>query len=71
MVFHNSVPAQAVRRAAVVGDLLASTETPEELESVLFRAKFDNYMSLSKRPAFYESLRVTAEFIESVAPFSA
>jgi predicted nucleic acid-binding protein len=71
MVFHNSALAQAVRRAAAVGDLLASTETLEELESVLFRPKFDNYISLSKRLAFYESLRHTSEFIESVAPISA
>jgi putative PIN family toxin of toxin-antitoxin system len=71
VVFLNSVPAQSVRRAAAVGDLLVSTETLEELESVLFRPKFDNHISLSKRLAFYESLRHTAEFIESVAPISA
>ncbi len=40
-------------------------------ESVLFRPKFDNYISLSRRLAFYESLRITAEFIESAAPISA
>jgi putative PIN family toxin of toxin-antitoxin system len=70
-VFLNSVPAQALRRATETGDLLISTETLEELGSVLFRPKFDNYISRSRRLAFYESLRITAEFIESVAPISA
>jgi putative PIN family toxin of toxin-antitoxin system len=71
LVFRNSVSAQAVRLATAAGDLLVSMETLEELESVLFRPKFDKYIPLSKRLAFYESLRLTAEFIESVAPVSA
>jgi predicted nucleic acid-binding protein len=68
LVFRNSVPAHAVRRATAVGSLLVSLETLEELESVLFRPKFDNYIRLDRRLAFYESLRLTGEFIESVAP---
>jgi putative PIN family toxin of toxin-antitoxin system len=68
LVFRNSVPAHAVRRATSVGDLLVSMETLEELESVLFRPKFDKYIPLGRRLAFYESLRLTALFIESVAP---
>lgn len=71
LVFRNSVPAQAVRRATSVGDLLVSLETLEELESVLFRPKFDVYLKPSERLAFFDTLRHTALFIESVAPVSA
>ena len=48
-----------------------SMETLEELQSVLIRPKFDNYIPLGKRLVFYESLRRTAVLIESVAPISA
>jgi putative PIN family toxin of toxin-antitoxin system len=71
LVFRNSVPAHAIRQATTAGDLLMSMETLEELQSVLIRPKFDNYIPLGKRLAFYESLRLTAILIESVAPISA
>jgi len=71
LVFRNSVPAQAVRHATSVGDLLVSLETLEELESVLFRPKFDIYVTPGERLAFFDSLRHTALFIESVVPISA
>ena len=71
LFFRNSVPAQAVRLATSIGYLLVSAETLEELESVLFRAKFDAYLSLHERIAFFDALRLSAAFIESVAPISA
>jgi putative PIN family toxin of toxin-antitoxin system len=46
-------------------------ETLEELESVLFRPKFDRYLAVSERLAFFDNLRLTSEFIESVSPISA
>jgi putative PIN family toxin of toxin-antitoxin system len=46
-------------------------ETLEELESVLFRPKFDMYLTLNERLDFFDNLKHTAEFIESVAPVSA
>lgn len=48
-----------------------SMETLQELLSVLFRPKFDNYIPLSRRQAYYESLLLTAVLVESVAPISA
>jgi putative PIN family toxin of toxin-antitoxin system len=71
IVFRNSVPAQALRRATEAGDLLVSAETLEELGAVLFRPKFDNYIPRSRRLEFYESLQLTATLIESVAPITA
>jgi putative PIN family toxin of toxin-antitoxin system len=71
IVFRNSIPAQAMRQATAAGDLLVSTDTLEELESVLFRPKFDNYIARSRRLAFYESLCLTAVLIESVPLLSA
>jgi putative PIN family toxin of toxin-antitoxin system len=70
-VFQNSVPAQAVRYATSIGELLVSIETLEELESVLFRPKFDVYLTLSERLGFFDNLRNTAEFIQSVPVISA
>jgi putative PIN family toxin of toxin-antitoxin system len=67
-VFQSSVPAQAVRNATTTGELLVSVETLEELESVLFRPKFDRYLTVSERLAFFDNLRLKSEFIESVAP---
>lgn len=71
LVFRNSVPAQAVRLATSLGELLVSLETLEELESVLFRPKFDAYLTLRERLAFFEKIRDTADFIESIVPVSA
>ncbi|MES2393611.1 MAG: putative toxin-antitoxin system toxin component, PIN family [Acidobacteriota bacterium] len=71
LVFRNSVPAQAIRRATSAGDLLVSLETLEELESVLFRHKFDAYVTRGERLDFFRQLRFTANFIESVTPISA
>ncbi len=69
--FQHSVPAQAVRYASSTGVLLVSIETLEELESVLFRPKFDAYLTLGERLEFFDNLRTAAAFIESVAPISA
>lgn len=71
LVFRNSVPAQAIREATVRGQLLVSMETLEELESVIFRPKFDTYIARSRRQDFYESLQRAATLIESVSPIHA
>jgi len=71
LVFRNSVPAQAVLHATNHGKLIVSTETLEELESVLYRPKFDVYLKKSERLAFFDILRLTALAIESVAPLAA
>jgi putative PIN family toxin of toxin-antitoxin system len=71
LVFRNSVPAQAVLHATTTAKLILSTETLEELESVLSRPKFDIYLTLSERLAFFDILRLTAVTIESVTPLAA
>jgi len=70
-VFQNSVPAQAVRYATSIGKLIVSIETLEELESVLFRPKFNAYLTLGERLGFFDYLRTTATLIESVPIISA
>jgi putative PIN family toxin of toxin-antitoxin system len=71
LVFSNSVPAQSVRHAIAVGELIVSLETLEELEDVLFRPKFDRYVTLRDRLDFLDFLKSAAEFIHSVPPLSA
>ena len=71
LVFRNSIPAQAVRSATARGEFLVSLETLEELESVLSRPKFGIYHTLGERLEFFDTLRLTATFIESVLPISA
>ncbi len=62
-VFSNSVPRQAVSKA-VRGDLLLFSEyTMDELKAVLFRSKFDHYVSRKERILFLAQLGSVAEFV--------
>ena len=70
LVVRNSIPAQAVLHATSHGKLIVSTEILDELESVLSRPKFDVYLKLSERLAFFDILRLTALTIESVTPLA-
>ncbi len=69
--FPNSVPAQAFEYALLRSKLIVSAETLAELEDVLLRSKFDVYVKLQTRLAFFHYLRKEAELIESVAPIAA
>lgn len=55
-----SVPDQALTKAMHTCDLCASSETLNELEQVLDRAKFDRYRDRGSRLAFVALIRRTA-----------
>jgi putative PIN family toxin of toxin-antitoxin system len=60
--FSPSVPRQAVSKA-LRGDLLLFSEhTMDELKEVLFRSKFDRYLSPEQRTLFLAQLGSVAEF---------
>ena len=58
-----SVPRQAVERALNDGILLISEATMGELAEVLYRPKFDHYVTTEERTLFLRQLAETAEFI--------
>ena len=62
-VFSNSVPRQAVSKALRGGLLLFSEYTMDELKAVLFRSKFDHYVSRKERTLFLAQLGTVAEFV--------
>jgi len=62
-VFSPSVPRQAVSKALRVGLLLFSEYTMHELKEVLFRSKFDRYVSRKERTLFLAQLGSVAEFV--------
>ena len=52
----NSVPARALELAMDSGELLMSTETLEELSTVVWRPKFDSYLTNDDREKFFNLL---------------
>jgi putative PIN family toxin of toxin-antitoxin system len=62
-VFSHSVPRQAVSKALRGGLLLFSEYTMDELKEVLFRSKFDRYVSREARALFLAQLGSVAEFV--------
>src|SRR5712691_5282478 len=62
-VFSPSVPRRAVSKAVRGGLLLFSEYTRDELKEVLFRSKFDRYVSREERTLFLAQLRSVAEFV--------
>jgi putative PIN family toxin of toxin-antitoxin system len=71
LFFLHSVPSQAMKRAMADHQLIVSSETLHELESVLSRPKFDNYLTLDQRLQFFHRLHLSALQIESVPAISA
>ena len=63
-VNNSSLTAQAFQKALTTGVLLASDETFAELADVIFRSKFDKYLSDSRRLDFIASFRKLAIWIE-------
>jgi uncharacterized protein len=61
--FSLSVPRQAVRRALRDGVVLFSEHTIDELKEVLFRTKFDRYVSRKERTLFLAQLESVVEFV--------
>jgi putative PIN family toxin of toxin-antitoxin system len=66
LLARNSVAAQAVRKAMDSSQLLVSSETMHELSDVLFRPRFDPYISPADRLVFLTLLRRTALFIDEI-----
>ena len=65
-VFSLSVPRQAVKKALKEGVLIFSDCTMDELKEVLFRSKFDLYVSRHERAGFLGQLGAVAEFVPIV-----
>jgi len=63
-----SITAQAYQKALTNGVLLASEETFAELVDVLFRRKFDKYLSDETRFGFLSSFRKAALWVQVESP---
>lgn len=63
-----SISAQAYHKALHTGVLLASDETFAELVDVIFRKKFDKYISDETRFSFLSSFRKAAIWVEVTEP---
>ena len=61
---NKSITAQAYQKALKNGVLLASDETFAELVDVIFRSKFDKYLSDSKRLDFISNFRKSVSWVE-------
>lgn len=66
IVFPLSVPRQAVDKALSDGVLLFSEFTMDELTAVLFRSKFDRYVSREERALFLAQIGVAAAFVSII-----
>jgi putative PIN family toxin of toxin-antitoxin system len=62
-IFPVSVPRQVVNKAVTEGILLSSHDTISELREVLFRAKFDLYISREDRAVFLAQLAMVTEVV--------
>ena len=63
-VDNKSITAQVYQKVLSKGILLASDETFAELADVIFRSKFDKYLSDSRRLEFIADFRKSAIWIE-------
>jgi putative PIN family toxin of toxin-antitoxin system len=65
-VFALSAPRQAMEKVLRNRILLFSEGTMDELKDVLFRSKFDRYVSREERALFLAQLSAAAEFVEII-----
>jgi len=56
VLFRGSTPGEAFRQALNTGVILLSEATFEEIDEVIAREKFDDYLSPEERGAFIEAL---------------
>lgn len=75
LLLPDSISARAVRHVVEYGQLLASDATLTELADVLSRDKFDRYVDLADRQAFFQQLsriveRVPITYIVRASPDS-
>lgn len=64
LIFKNSIPAKAFKKALVIGRILLSNEVFDEITEVLYRDKFRKYFSVQKAELFILLLHQEAVFIE-------
>ncbi|QLE53991.1 putative toxin-antitoxin system toxin component, PIN family (plasmid) [Nostoc sp. C057] len=63
-LFSQSKPRQALEQATVIGVIVLSSSVLSELEEVLYRPKFDRYLTKERRQEFLEDLTENAQFID-------
>ncbi|MBW4605901.1 MAG: putative toxin-antitoxin system toxin component, PIN family [Hassallia sp. WJT32-NPBG1] len=63
-LFSQSKPRQALDQAIVIGVIVLSNSVLSELEEVLYRPKFDRYLTKERRQEFLENLTENAQFID-------
>ncbi len=63
-LFSQSKPRQALEQATVIGVIVLSNSVLSELEEVLYRPKFDRYLTKERRQEFLEDLTENAQFID-------
>ena len=64
-LFKESTPGQALRAATEGGAILLSPATAKELQEVLIRPKFDDYVRLTTRKRFLAALLRRATVVET------
>jgi putative PIN family toxin of toxin-antitoxin system len=64
LLFNDSLPGKALKKARQKGSLLISAETAHEYFDVFSRPKFDKYVSLETRLAFVENIITNALPVE-------
>ncbi|GAX34158.1 putative toxin-antitoxin system toxin component, PIN family [Nodularia sp. NIES-3585] len=63
-LFNQSKPRQGLDKAQEIGVVILSNSVFSELEEVLFRRKFDRYITVERRKELLENLTQTAQFID-------
>ncbi|ACK71263.1 Nucleotide binding protein PINc [Gloeothece citriformis PCC 7424] len=63
LLFKNSVPFQSVKLAENRAIILYSQATLDELEQVLYRKKFNKYLSSEERQIFLSKFIISSEFV--------
>lgn len=71
LLFEDSAPGKALKKARINGSLLVSPETIHEYFDVFSRVKFDKYISLEIRLAFIENIITNALPVEIKVPVTA
>ncbi|HEY1498923.1 MAG TPA: putative toxin-antitoxin system toxin component, PIN family [Acidobacteriaceae bacterium] len=71
LLFPESIPGRAVRRAIAEEQLLVSEATMLELTDVIARPKFDHYISLGNRQEFLRFVGRVAELVQILRPVRA
>jgi len=64
ILINSSIPDLALKKARNLGIILYSDATFQELQEILYRSKFDKYVSLSTRTQFLAKLKLDAELIQ-------